>query len=675
MKEYMHRTDTLGSEKVVVVGKQKKHWLEFQLVDEQGAALVNMPYTATNEATRCGLVPVFTGMSDAEGVIRLDGLHPLSVTLTIDANTLADELKTRRPRAQRLEPPRPVFLYTIPSYGTDRCAISPVEAQARSDGHGYEYLCIGQLCDRMPRLERSSDEPDRAFAFHFPDPLFGGYTRDYEHLNQRHVLELCPFRSWALVLHHQREYSLANAYNLGLMSLLAYSKDSKETWGSPKEFFYEQCNNLSRTPTVLSDGQTWPSIVTDVSFDDRHKLVQVMDTKKPLSPGGDTQLFYAVNANQVIVAWRGTEMELPLADLKTDIRFRPVETKNEIDCEPKNCADLVKNGRVHLGFKESFDFAKEKFYEQIFEELPDESYKKQLFICGHSLGGALGLIHSANLLKRKPLLYTYGSPRTFTLKAVIELEELWHFRHVNDNDIVPRVPPAADLDNHLYDLYGPLGAWTGTIWAAAQWAATSIKEFGDPYAHHGELAMLYLAEQHIVENGPLYQQPRNLGGWPHQTVIYYKLPKITKLFLVPSLCAESDQKIEQHQRDFCESLDEESKERHFPIRSHPKVSSAPNIMSHFMWKYLTHIRNQLMECIDPSLMEHRVQKREQFKEQMWEHSQRTHPDQFSRNQLFLHLQSKIGQSLRHTQTMDGGKEALQRFCTVADPKSQHEMEI
>ncbi len=676
MNEYNHRTDMFGSRKVVAVGKQKTHWIEFQLLDEQGVPLVNMPYTATNEATRCGLVPVFTGRTDVDGIIRLDGLHPLSVTLTIDAEALADELKTRRPRADRQEPPRTSLTLTIPSYGTDRCAPSPVEVLARDAGHGYTYLRIGQLCDRLPTLQRSEQEPDSVLDFHFPDPLFSGCTRDYEHLNQRHVLELCPFRAWALVLHHQGEYSLTNAYNLGLMSLMAYSKVSEETWGSPKEFFHEQCTNLSRTPAVMDNGQVWTSVVTDVSFDDRYLLVEVMDTENPATPGGDTQLFYAVNDSQVIVAWRGTEIELPLADLKTDIRFRPVEFENEAFCIPAvKCEDLILQGRVHLGFKEAYDFAKKTHQFKLIDQLSAPLDEKNLFICGHSLGGALGLLHSAELRTYNPLLYTYGSPRALTLKALPELQELWHFRHINDNDVVPRLPPAADLDNHLYDLYGNMGTLAGTIWSTAQWAASSIKEFGDPYTHHGEIAILFRVEQHASTYGPIYQQPRNLGGRPYQSVIHHKLPNYTKLLLVPSLCSESNAQIEQHQRDFCRDLDDESKDRYFPLRSNPKVDQMLSITTHFMWKYLTHIRNQLMECIDPSLMKHRVQKRKKFENQMWEYSQRTHPDQLARNQLFLHLQNKIGQSLHSPQIMDGGKKALQRFSTVTDPESQQEMEL
>ncbi|WP_250848317.1 lipase family protein, partial [Escherichia coli] len=33
---------------------------------------------------------------------------------------------------------------------------------------------------------------------------------------------------------------------------------------------------------------------------------------------------------------------------------------------------------------------------------------KNLYICGHSLGGALALLHSSELRDNNPLLYTYG---------------------------------------------------------------------------------------------------------------------------------------------------------------------------------------------------------------------------------------------------------------------------
>ncbi|WP_163034468.1 hypothetical protein, partial [Pseudomonas viridiflava] len=61
MDNSLHRTDTLNPRKDFIVGKQKTHWVEFQLVDEQGEPLVNMAYRAVNDATRDAFVPVYTG--------------------------------------------------------------------------------------------------------------------------------------------------------------------------------------------------------------------------------------------------------------------------------------------------------------------------------------------------------------------------------------------------------------------------------------------------------------------------------------------------------------------------------------------------------------------------------------------------------------------------------------
>jgi len=61
-----------------------------------------------------------------------------------------------------------------------------------------------------------------------------------------------------------------------------------------------------------------------------------------------------------------------------------------------------------------------------------------VILCGHSLGGAMSQVASY-YVPWVDAIYTYGSPRViswFKEKLCVE-----HFRHVNNNDIVPRVPP------------------------------------------------------------------------------------------------------------------------------------------------------------------------------------------------------------------------------------------
>lgn len=674
MNDTLHRTDTLNPVKTVICGPQKKHWIEFQLLDEQGEPLANLPWHAVNEATRCGIAAEYAGQSDEQGVIRIDGLHLLAITLQMQADPLAGQLQGRRLRGVRPEPPRPGLGNRTPLYGPQRSGFSPIEQQALVDGHGYHYLRIGQLCGQLPTFVPPLQDPAELPAFHFPERILSGFTVDDEQLDRRHVLEVCPFRAWSLVLHHQAEYSLANAYNLGLMSILAYSNRPKKDRGSVEELFEEQCLDLSRTPRVWDNGQAWPCLVTDVPFSDRYVTVKPINTAQAEPPEGNTQLFYAISATQVLVAWRGTETD-GLADLITDVTFRPTEPKVAAQCEAKvPCGNLTPAGSVHMGFRDAFEVATRRYAKDLGETILEHAFDKELFICGHSLGGALGLIHAASLKQRNPLLYTYGMPRTFTLKAIQSLNELWHFRHVNDTDIVPRVPPEAALDNHLYDLYGPMGTLLGFSWSARQALVSALFKHDDPFSHHGEVAMFFRTEQHQEQPITPYPAYRNPQGQPYRSTISYKLQEKAKLYLVPSLSEAEEQQAMQAQERLHASLNAESRARFFPPYSNPAVGRMLRIGDHYMSQYQPYMHNQLMESINSErepLLERQVQRRK-FERQMQEYYGRTPEDEFARNSVFLELQKLIDRALQVTRQAEGGAEALQRFDAVADPLAFYE---
>ncbi|MVG17161.1 lipase family protein, partial [Aeromonas jandaei] len=112
-----------------------------------------------------------------------------------------------------------------------------------------------------------------------------------------------------------------------------------------------------------------------------------------------TQLFYVENASHVIVAWRGTQ-EVP--DWVTDGSYSPQP------CPP----ELAGAGRIHGGFWDAYHLVKERFEDDFKEIKRITDGGKKLFISGHSLGGALGLIYAAEMRGFLPILYTYGMPRT-----------------------------------------------------------------------------------------------------------------------------------------------------------------------------------------------------------------------------------------------------------------------
>ncbi|SEN65700.1 Lipase (class 3) [Pseudomonas sp. ok272] len=672
MSDYLHRTDTLGPCKEVTChGEQKRRWVEFQLLDERGEPLANLPYEAVNDAMRANCAPGCSGVSDAQGVIRIEGLHPVAITLKMQANPLAEQLQTRRLRAVRAEPPLPGVGARTPLYGAQRSGFSPVEQQARAAGHDYHYLRIGQLCDQSPDFDPPLADPEQLPAYHFPDSRFAGFTVNDEALDRRHVLEVCPFRAWSLTLHHQPEYSLINAYNLGVMSLLAYSTSPETERGSVKEFFERQCQDLSRTPRVWDGGRQSLCVVNDVPFHDRYVIAKPLDTGKADPPEGDTQLFYAINATQVLVAWRGTEMT-SVADLKTDVTLRPVKPEIAVLCETQvPCADLTPQGSVHLGFRDAFEVVRRVYGKDLGKTIPEAIDGRRLFICGHSLGGALGLVQAASLKFLNPLLYTYGMPRTFTLKAMPGLSDIVHFRHVNDIDPVPTVPPQAALDNYLYDLYGPLGTTLGAAWSLAQLTASQVFRHGDAYCHHGEIAMFFMAEQHTQQRGsayPAYRSKEGLGA-PYYNTINVRLPEKSKVFVVPSLSPDDDQQAEQAQLHFTRSLTAESRSRFFPAHRNLKEGRVLGATKHLMLAgYMPYLYGQLLECLDPGrdpLLERQLA-RERFEQQMQANRAKIPEDEYLRNRVFLELQSLLGRTLRATREAEGGAEALERFNAVAD---------
>lgn len=125
-----------------------------------------------------------------------------------------------------------------------------------------------------------------------------------------------------------------------------------------------------------------------------------------------------------VVVFRGTEAD-DWNDIKADV--------NAITA----IAETV--GKVHRGFKEEVDH----LWPYLEEVLKDN--KLPLWFCGHSLGGAMARIAAGRCLishiRSEPEeLYTFGSPRV-GCKRYVNHVQMKHFRWVNNNDIVTRVPP------------------------------------------------------------------------------------------------------------------------------------------------------------------------------------------------------------------------------------------
>ena len=138
-----------------------------------------------------------------------------------------------------------------------------------------------------------------------------------------------------------------------------------------------------------------------------------------------SQAYLFANEHDCVIAARGTE---------------PSEW-NDIQADANAATVLAETaGRVHRGFKKEVD----DLWPMLEKELDSNSLP--LWFCGHSLGGAMATICAgrcflSDISSMPQELYSFGSPRVGD-RRYINYVKLTHYRWVNNNDIVTRVPPA-----------------------------------------------------------------------------------------------------------------------------------------------------------------------------------------------------------------------------------------
>ncbi len=126
-----------------------------------------------------------------------------------------------------------------------------------------------------------------------------------------------------------------------------------------------------------------------------------------------------------------------------------------------NLACWPTGGRVHKGFADALD----EIWSRVEPVLADLDV--DLFITGHSLGGALAVLAAARTPVAPKATYTFGTPRVGDDVFVKPLNARPIYRLVNHKDVVPTIPP-------------------------------KVKKF--PYAHAGKL-------RYIAHDGQLLDAP------------------------------------------------------------------------------------------------------------------------------------------------------------------------
>ncbi|MFJ2707630.1 lipase family protein [Streptomyces sp. NPDC087428] len=149
-------------------------------------------------------------------------------------------------------------------------------------------------------------------------------------------------------------------------------------------------------------------------------------------PIEDTQAYVMASDRMIVTGFRGTEVA-KIRDWLTDVSTPPVPG-------PGN------KGFVHYGFHQAL----QSVYPQVRDTVLDlRTQGQSVWFTGHSLGAALAMLAGARLYFEEPRLladgvYTFGQPRTCDRLLAGAHNKAFTdrcYRFVNNNDIVPHLPP------------------------------------------------------------------------------------------------------------------------------------------------------------------------------------------------------------------------------------------
>ena len=145
-----------------------------------------------------------------------------------------------------------------------------------------------------------------------------------------------------------------------------------------------------------------------------------------------TQCYVANNDKFAIVAFRGSEMWKKREKIDLNAMFADLKTNIDI-----RLTDWEQGGKVHRGFNEALDEVWPDLLPHI-KNLHRNGCK--IWMTGHSLGAAFATL-AASRFGNVQGVYTFGSPRVGD-GAFRENLKIRIYRIVNNDDIVPRVPPS-----------------------------------------------------------------------------------------------------------------------------------------------------------------------------------------------------------------------------------------
>jgi triacylglycerol lipase len=215
--------------------------------------------------------------------------------------------------------------------------------------------------------------------------------------------------------------------------------------------------------------------------------------------GFDTQGFVARQDNNVFVTFRGTE-PINADDWLSDVNYHQRKLLPSV------------SGLIHGGFTLAIEEVMQPMIDVVAEFMRRDT--PRLFITGHSLGGALAVLAAAVLQfeahRSVTAVYTYGQPRVgneeFSTAFNSALGSVT-FRHVNDLDIVPHLPPTQLPGRPVLRAPSSVIDFLRTLENAPREVqeALEVVVAGERFAHVGQLK-LFRCDRSLTSNEREWQE-------------------------------------------------------------------------------------------------------------------------------------------------------------------------
>ncbi|WP_274715683.1 hypothetical protein [Xenorhabdus bovienii] len=233
------------------------------------------------------------------------------------------------------------------------------------------------------------------------------------------------------------------------------------------------------------------------------------------------------------------------------------------------------------------------------------------------------------------------------------------------------MPFDTNMDNWLFEAYGPLGTIFGFGWTLATLPTIpiqkSLPEIGEVYYHQGNTVSFFQARQMGEERIP----SKNGIGFTGKK--RWRMNGIYKFYLVPSIANSLDKGLENEQQEYVDSLkgDKSVIDEIFPQWNNPDLDTIMTTATdHFMGsQYQAIINNQLLSFLEPTKTRKLIASKEKFDELI--HHQDASPLSAKRNTTFMALENKLHdvfeQDVNQNELL---KHALERY-----KESTHEISL